>query len=368
MSSVKIQGKELIIRQAGPQDSFASKQLQESYTEGGRISTKITIKIEDANAALDIAHPGNYRLLAFLPDVTMPVGTIAGWPHMVKAANSDELYPAVLVHRLAVHPDYRQQGIAKALWLELDRWIKSNFEAEKVIVYGYYQNGNEASRAWFKSCGGNFTNLQITNAPIKTVSPTLEIKGNENFIVQELELSNLDQVSEVVNSLNTFYAGFSLYKPQSVDGFVDWLSLRDIGNSTYKLSRYYVTVTSGKKIVAGIGIFDLNQLVDVQVVNPPVAVQVLNKILKIFPKDSLLKTGQVTRIWYHPDYLEAGKLLWQEVRHRENKYSSNLLVSLDPSSNKLQQLFNFGKLQPATRNNLVILAAPKRLVVSSPIA
>src|SRR6476659_7239742 len=140
MNSVKIQGKELIVRQAGPDDSFASKQMQESYTEGGRISTRVTIKIEDANAALDIAHPGNYRLLAFLPDVTMPVGTVAGWPHMVKAANSDELYPAVLVHRLAVHPDYRQQGIAKALWLELDRWIKSNFEAEKVIIYGYYQN------------------------------------------------------------------------------------------------------------------------------------------------------------------------------------------------------------------------------------
>ncbi len=94
---------------------------------------------------------------------------------------------------------------------------------------------------------------------------------------------------------------------------------------------------------------------------PPAPIQLLNKLMKIFPEDGLLKTGQVNQIWYHPDYLEAGKLLWQEVRHRENKFSSNLLVSFDPSSSKLQQLFNFGKLQPATRNNLMLLAAPKNL-------
>lgn len=368
MSPVNIQGKELVVRQAGPEDSLASKQLQESYSEGGRIPTKITIKIEDANAALDIAHPGNYRLLAFLPGVATPVGTIAGWPHMVKVGNSDEIYPAVLVHRLAVHPDYRHQGIAKALWLELDRWIKSNFEAEKVIVYGYYQTGNEASRAWFKSCGGNFTTLQIMNAPIKTINTTQEFKKTGTYTIQELEPSSIDKISEVVNNLNDFYSGFSLYKPHSIEGFVEWLGPKNIGNSTYNLSRYYVAVAPDGKIVAGIGIFDLNKLIDVRVVNPPAAVQLLNKLLKIFPKDGLLKTGQVNQVWYHPDCLEAGKLLWQKVRHRENKYSSNLLVSFDPSSSKLQQLFNFGKFQPASRNNLVSLAVPKGLVIGGPIA
>lgn len=367
MSIARIQGKDLIIRQVGSEDSLASKQLQESYTEGGKVSTQITIKVEDANAALDIAHPGNYRLLAYLHGVSMPVGTIAGWPHSVQLGSSTEQYPAVLVHRLAVHPDYRNQGIAKALWAELDRWIKSSFDAERVVVYGYYQNGNEASQAWFKSSGGKLTDLQLVNAPIKTLTPSLEPKLANKYVFQELDRSNLDQISEIVKSLNQFYTNFSLYKPQTIESFVDWLSLKSVGSSTYKLARYYIATNKSSEIVAGIGIFDLNQLIDVKVVDAPTVIQLLNKVLKIIPKDGLLKTGQVNRVWYHPDHLEAGKLLWQEVRQLEKKFSSNLLVSFDSSSNKLQTLFNLSKLQPTTKNCLVLLSVPNGIALSQPI-
>jgi GNAT superfamily N-acetyltransferase len=367
MSSTKIQGKELIIRQAGPEDSLDAKRLQESYTEGGRVSTQISIKVEDANRALDISHPGNYRLLAYLPGVDMPVGTVAGWPHSVQLGSDKELHQAVLAHRMAVHPDYRRQGIAKALWAELDSWIKSTFDPQEVLVYGYYQSGNQASQNLFKNSGGTFTDFQLVNAPLKTLTPSLEVARTSSYVISELDSSQPGQLATVISNLNEFYKEFSLYKPHTIETFKDWLSLKEIGGITFKLARYYIATGPNGEIVAGMGIFDLNQLFDVRVVDAPAAIQLLNKVLKIYPKDGSLKTGQVNRVWYKPGHLEAGKLIWKEVRQREKKFSNNLLISYDLASSKLQALFKLSKLQPTTKNNLVLLSAPKDITISKPI-
>lgn len=349
MTEIRTMNKDLIIRVVGPEDNLASKQLQESYVEGGRISTRITLKTEDANAALDVAHPGNYRLLAYYPGNPIPIGTIAGWPHSVKYKG--ENIPAVLVHRLAVHPDYRQQGVAKALWQALDRWIKTKFDTNRMLVYGYYQKGNEASQAWFKSIGGIFTGLEVTLAPVKVLNSNPNQSRTNLFKIEELESS---QTSQVVNGLNEFYKDYSLYKPISVEDFEEWLKPKTIGGSQLNLTRYYVATNSGGEVLAGLGVFDRNQLFDIKIVDSPRVIKLLNKLLKLIPEDGYLKLLQVSRVWYKPDQLEAGRTLWQAVRRRERTHGRLLELNFDRASD-LNELYNLGKLQPTTKYGLMII-------------
>lgn len=354
MTGVRTTNKDLIIRVVGPEDSLASKQLQESYVEGGRISTRITLKTEDANATLDAAHPGNYRLLAYYPGNPIPIGTIAGWPHSVKYKG--ENIPAVLVHRLAVHPDYRQQGVAKALWQELDRWIKTKFDTNQVLVYGYYQKGNEASQAWFKSIGGNFTGPEVTLAPVKVLNANPTQSRTNLFKIEEVQSS---QTSQVIKGLNEFYKEYSLYKPTSVEDFEDWLKPKTLDSSSLDLTRYYVATNSDGEVLAGLGIFDRNQLFDIKIVDSPAIVKILNKLLKLIPEDGFLKMLQVSRVWYKPHQLEVGRALWQEVRRRESAYGRLLEINFDHSSS-LKSLYNLGKLQPTTKYGLVIIYSPDK--------
>ncbi|HEX2915004.1 MAG TPA: GNAT family N-acetyltransferase [Chloroflexia bacterium] len=212
----------LTIQAATPASSPGMKELQEIAIQEGIIHTRIKVLVEDAYNAYEADRPGSRTFLAYLPGTGVPVGTISGWPHLVFYGGNSEPIQAVLVNRLAVHPDYRKQGIAKALWNELNHWIKATF-GEEVLVYGYYQKGNAASKAWFHSAGGKFTGREVLLTPVKTLplpQPTNPSSPIPGYAVRKATISDYE---DVVSGLNRFYSAYDFYRPQEAATLGDGL-------------------------------------------------------------------------------------------------------------------------------------------------
>ncbi|HEX2915463.1 MAG TPA: GNAT family N-acetyltransferase [Chloroflexia bacterium] len=353
---MKLSHEVLTVTVATPAVSPGMKELQEVAIQEGIIKTRIKVRVKDAYNAYEADRPGSQTFLAYLPGTGVPVGTISGWPHLVYYGGSREPLQAVLVNRLAVHPDYRKQGIAKALWNELNHWIKATF-GEELLVYGYFQKGNAASKAWFHSAGGKFTGREVLLTPVKTLPLSQPANPIPPIPGYEIRKDTTNDYEAVVGGLNRFYRGYDFYWSEEAATLGEWLGPKIIDGRPLQLTDYYVLMDKGGRPVAGAGVFYQSKLFDVKVVKMPAVVRLLNGVLKLVPANGSLASTQVTKLWYEQEHLEAAQLFWHELRRLESANGSSLLIYFDRKG-QIPPVLNLSKLQPVSHNYLVILNQP----------
>jgi predicted N-acetyltransferase YhbS len=305
------------IRPATPEDSAAITALFNDNPDTGRIAIAAQYHRDPLHIATALAPK---TVVGVAEDTT--TGQLVGIG-MVRPEEgfqvSGESTPTAVLNSLLVHPAHRRQGIAKALaqW----RIEAARAKLDDPLLVAGVQEGNVGSMAvvqsWSKAIIGPIQSCLVT-----TVSK--QPQTGSTVMVRWAEIPDLE---EIATGLNHFYRDYTFFSPKTADSLARWLDRSPMDRPT---RRYAVAVDRQGNILAGLGVTEQHQFMQMKVANMPLALRLLNKIVGIVPADGYLKQSAVTHFWFEAARPEAARVLWEQVRWLVNGDSTHLTFFYDP--------------------------------------
>jgi GNAT superfamily N-acetyltransferase len=247
-----------------------------------------------------------------------PVG--AGFVSLSEANFFRDRQPYAKLHSLAVHPDFRRQGIATQITEWRLRCAKEQLGQGGTIL-AVIQTGNEASWAnaakWQLGELGTFT-TSLTKVRQRPPKPLAGI---------EIRLAEASDLEQIAAGCNHFYQEYDLYKPQTAKFLVDWLAQ----TPDQKPFRYlYVAVDRQGNIRASLALSTQWRLMAMQVHHLPTPVRLLNHWVKMVPGDGIMRQLSTRWLWFADGQLPAAQYLWETVRWYAQAFGTHLVISHDP--------------------------------------
>ena len=231
-----------------------------------------------------------------------------------------------LLGSLQVHPDARRRGVARALtdW-RLQR-------AGDAVALATIQAGNVASlanaRRWGTVIGEP---LLVTPVPVRRRPPVTR----HPWTVREATDRDLDAV---IVGLDRRYNDFAM-APADLRG---WLG-RPFNSYDFAMApadmrgwlgrpfnSYYVLVGPDDRPLAGVGLHHEARHSRTRVSGLPPAMRWAGRLARVVPADGVMRN--VAAVWpWHADGAEnVGRVLWQQVLHRERTDATAVVTTLDP--------------------------------------
>ena len=90
---------------------------------------------------------------------------------------------------------------------------------------------------------------------------------------------------------------------------------------------YRVAVTPAGSIVAGAVVVQRFELMTDHIDRLPTPLALLNKVIHLVPEDGVIRNAEVSLPWYAPGQLQAGRHLWEEIRHEWHGRATHLGTS-----------------------------------------
>lgn len=300
-----------------PDDGTELSVLFRSNPDGGRIAISPRYQI-DPYQALQIQYPSTCGLVAEVHGKFVGFGLVR---FGVCRVNGRER-PYAWLNTLTVNAAYRQQGLGKALALRRVALAQERV-GEQGLILTSVQSHNMASLAIAeKWADEQIGQLQSILVKTRTKPPALQA----GIQVREVRP---DELGQVANGLNQFYADFALYEPQSVKSLAAWF--RQSVDSE-PINKCFVAVNEQQEIVAGLMLSQQHRLMAMHVDRLPKAIGALNKLVKMVPQDNILRQMAVSKIWHLPGHQQAAQALWQSVRWQARVWGTHLTCFFDPQS------------------------------------
>jgi predicted N-acetyltransferase YhbS len=295
------------------EDSQALEKLIAATSDGGAIGFT-----DDYQADLLSVHRGlAEEFHAAVAELDMEVvGMVFGEVRWVQCAG--QVAPGVYISHLRVHPDYRQQGIARGLSGWGLEYITDLLRSDTVL-YGAIMAGN-ASLKLAEQYG-----FQAT-APVQGGIVPMRVNPPASLPDLEVRPANGSDLPAIVAGMNAFYRAHDLWSPVSVDTLEEFLGREVAG---VKPNQLYVAARGGD-VVAGLCLSDRTKLVRMRLARAPWYVRSLGVWLGLLPPSGLLEALTVRRVWFWEGELEAGRYLWQTLRYRLREQGNCLGIAYDP--------------------------------------
>jgi len=330
---------ELAYRLITPKDSHALETLIAATADAGGIGFT-----DDYQADLLAVHRGLaeefHGVVAEEEDKI--VGMVFGEVRWVQYAG--QVVPGVYISHLRVHPDHRQQGIARGLSDWALEYITDLLRSD-VVLYGAIMAGNIslklADRYGFQATEpiqGGIVPMQ-KQPPVSI--PDLEVRPAEN-----------SELPAIVEGMNTFYREHNLWSPVSVDTLEEFLAREVAG---VKPNQLYVTVRGGK-VIAGLSLSDRTKLVRMRLARAPWYIRALGSWLGLLPASGILDALTVRRIWFQEGELEAARYLWGSLRYNLRERGNCLGIAYDPRD-PLAEVFQIPFWLPMFRARYLVHAS-----------
>ena len=256
----------------------------------------------DPYRALLAQHPALLGVVAEAPGLAGLAGMATAFGDEVALDGRD--VPLIHLENLKVHHDVRRQGLGRRLaeWRIAEG--RRRFGDDSLVMAGV-DSTNEASlataRRWATQLLG----------PVRVViaRTTPKPSAGDGLRVRPIEDADLEGV---VDAVNAFYAGFQLFPRQTPERLSASLAPTAIGEP---IRRYRVVEAADGTVVAGASVTERFALMTEHIERIPLPLALLARILPLIPPDRVIRNAEVTLAWYAPGRREAGRLLWDAIRH-----------------------------------------------------
>ena len=308
----------------------------------------------DVYASLLVQHPDVVGVVATAPGYQGLVGMATAFLDEVQVEG--QLYPRAQLENLKVRHDLRRQGLGKQLAAWRIAEARRRFGGPGVIMAGV-EGTNAASLATARTWASQIVGpLRIVIGPVQRRAPRLG-----DVRVREAEDGDIE---EIVAGSNAFYADTNLYPRLTPDLLRRWLEPVDPGG---RVRRYRVAVTPDGSIVAGALVVQRFELMVDQIERLPTPLAILARILPIVPRDGVIRTLEVMLPWHAPGQLEAGRRLWEQVRHEWHDRATHVATVVDPKG-QAAAMCRVSPLTPGPRLKLMVpVDSPVPLSESKPV-
>lgn len=269
----------------------------------------------------------------------------AGFVSFSRCQFEGALRNCAVLKGLVVHPHYRRRGIAQQLVAWRVEYARKRVGEEGVLVAAI-QEKNEGSfavaRSWSQQFAGELRNGVIR---MRTAPPD---------VVPELTVRPVmtDDTQAVVDQLNAFYQGYNFYEPYTVDSLTEWLQETPLDTP---FRHYYVVSDKAGNLLAGLAVIEQHRLVEMRVDQMPIAVNLINKLVKLVPEDRKLRQLSATKIWFAHDHIEEARFLWETIRWQWHERGNTLTFAYD-SRSPLKKVFDVPFWLPQARLQLAVHA------------
>ena len=314
------------IRLMLPSDSPALEALENKTVDTGRVGFK-TSYIQPYYAIQQALRRDFTGLVAEVPGYEGLVGT--GIMSFGKCQIEGEVHPFAYFGGLGVHEDFRRMGIASALAARRVELARERIGPNGIILAGV-QAGNEGSL----KTAMKWANLKFENRSGGILGKTTSKppKPTANLTVRTADENDLEEIAQ---KQNAFYAETNLYPPKTAAQLQQWLSERPFD---CELNRYYIAVDPQGCIQAGIGITREGCLITNNVTRMPKPLKVLNYFLRLVPANGASKSLNMHWFWFQPDQARAGKFIWDSIRFLERENANMCFMFYDQAGKTVQAI------------------------------
>ena len=309
----------------------------------------------DVFASLIAQHPSLYGVVATAPGVDGLVGMATAYIDEVQV--EDRLFPCAHLENLKVRHDARREGLGRKLAEWRIAEARRRFGDEGVIVAGV-EATNAGSLATARKWAGQIMGpLRIAIVP--TTRKPSSLRGYRNRGIDD------DDVEAIVAASNAFHAQANLYPRLTGEGLRELLAPMDPGGL---VRQYRVAVTPAGGIVAGAVVVQRFELMTDHIDRLPTPLALVNKVVHLVPADGVIRTAEVSLPWYAPGQLQAGRHLWEEIRHEWHGRATHLGTVVDPKS-EAAEMCRVGRLTPGPRLRLMVpVRSPVALSEDRPVS
>jgi GNAT superfamily N-acetyltransferase len=308
----------------------------------------------DVYASLVAQHPGVIGVVATAPGYEGLVGMATAFIDEVQVEG--QLYPRAMLENLKVRHDVRRMGLGRQLAAWRIAEARRRFSGPGVVMAGV-EGTNAASLAtagkWASQIMGP---LRIVIGPTTRRGPQLR-----DLRVRDIEDAD---VEAVVAGSNAFHADTNLYPRLTADRLRALLAPLDPGG---RARQYRIAVTPDGSVLAGAVVMQRFDLMVDQIDHLPTPLALLNKLFSLVPPDGMIRTLEVGLPWYAPGQLDAGRRLWEQVRHEWHGRATHVSAVVHPNSEAVA-MCRVSPLTPGPRLKLMVpVDSPVPLSEAKPV-
>ena len=332
---------EFVVRRARPGDSEGLRRLHSASSDSGKVAFRPRHHVDVAEARTTL-RPDSDEFVAVVGDQV--VGTASVTFSAVWAGT--DVIGLAWGSGLAVAPAWRRRGIARALTAALLDAVAHRGTPH--VLAAAIQVGNEGS-------------MSNAMAPLHRVLGTVRVtpvppprrrpRPVPGVIVRPATSADLSAVAEGIGGAAR---ALTLASAPDAEELASWLDVRVGG----ELLRSYVVATdTAGRIVAGIGIEEEGRLFSLEVTRMPAAIAAANLLVRVVPKDRLMRNLNVRFAWFEPGHEAAAQAMWRHVRWEYRDRGTSIVRAVDPKG-PLARALPVARWLPSTSLRVVVREPP----------
>jgi len=258
-----------------------------------------------------------------------------------------EVRPSAYLYSLSVHPAVRRLGLGTRLVTWRVQAARER-NGEDGVLFAGIQPGNIGSvRTAEHWSSQRFDRIRAVVAKPRSKPPRPRAGWHLRSVTDS-------EAPEVADRQNAFYAGCNLYATRDGTSLAEWRAFAPFGET---FRDYHVVVDERHGILAGVAATDEGRLLGSRVVGMAGPLRLANIVLRLVPKDGLVRRLTLEGLWFAPGREEAAAWLWESMRWHARDRASIVMTFFDVRS-PLDDVIRMPRWMPA---------APGTLVVSGPV-